>query len=175
MDQYVGEIRLFAGNYAPLNWAICDGALLPIAKYKELFLVIGTRYGGDGVQTFALPNFQGMAAMGSGAGSGLTPRTLGSATGVKEVKLRLDQMPRHSHVPRASNKSSNGSNYPTYSIWGGRPPIPAVNRAYSTSCDTSMAADVLRPVGDSQPHHNMQPYVTLNFIIALEGTQPTNG
>lgn len=174
MECYVGEIRLFAGNYAPAGWAFCDGSLLPIRGYEQLYRVIGTRYGGDGVQTFALPNFQGMAAMGMGAAPGLTPRTLGTAVGSKEVTLRGEHIPRHTHVPCASSATGGGKESPDHSVWGGKPSLPAGNRAYTAIPDKSMNAQALNPVGGNQPHNNMQPYLALHYIIAIDGMIPPN-
>jgi len=172
MDPYVGEIRLFAGNYAPRGWALCDGSIMHVQQNPALFAVIGNQYGGDGQTTFALPNLQGKAPMGQGAGPGLTPRAIATAVGEKTQTLTLDQIPSHTHVPNASNATSGGVDDPANAVWGARTNVPASNRAYSATANTDMNPLALSAIGGGQPHNNMQPYLVLNFIIALEGVFP---
>lgn len=174
MDPYVGEIRIFAGNYPPSGWALCNGDILPIQRYSILFSVIGAQYGGDGRTTFALPNLMGQAPMGTGQGPGLTPRTIGDQVGERTVTLTSDQMPMHIHVPQAVNQPGAVSD-PTNQYWAetaasGRP--PAQLSLYGPQPNVQMLPTALSVQGGSQPHNNMQPFLAMNFIIALEGVYP---
>ncbi len=168
-EPFLAEIRIFAGNYAPRNWAFCDGQLLPIAQNTALFSLIGTTYGGDGRTTTALPNLQGRAPMHPGRGPGLTARRLGERTGVETVTLSEAQMPNHTHTLRGT--VSRGS--------AGTPQGNAFNRsvgdtAYrAPSALAGMSSQMAANAGGSQAHNNMQPYLTLNFIIALVGLYPS--
>lgn len=170
-DQFVGEIRIFAGNFAPNGWALCNGQLMLISQNTALFSLLGTMYGGDGRTTFALPNLMGRAPIGSGMGQGLTPRSVGQSGGSASVTLLNNEIPSHTHIPNVG--SSAGSNAdPTGGVWtvppGRRPPF-----AYGGAENTvSMHPTAIQPAGGSQPHNNMQPYLALNFIIALEGIYP---
>lgn len=168
-DPYIGEIRIFAGNFAPRGWAFCNGQLLSIAQNTVLFSLLGTYYGGDGRTTFALPNLQGAAPMHQGAGPGLTPRTIGETGGEDSVTLLASEMPAHTHT--VSGSSSSGSQAdPTNAVWGtGGRGKPA---AYNATGDTTMNAQSLALAGSSQPHNNRQPYLALSFIIAMEGLFP---
>lgn len=172
MDPYVGEIRLFAGNYAPIGWALCDGSVMYIQQNPALFTIIGNTYGGDAKTTFALPNLLGKAPMGQGSGPGLTPRAFAAKVGEKTQTLSLDQIPNHTHVPKASSATTNGVADPSNAVWGAKGNIPASNRAYAADANSAMNPLALSPVGGGQPHNNMQPFVALNFIIALEGVFP---
>lgn len=170
MDPFIGEIRIFAGNFAPYGWAFCNGQLLPIAQNTALFSLLGTTYGGDGKTNFALPNLQGRAPMHEGAGPGLTPRTLGEIGGDASVTLLTSEMPMHNHT--ISGCTSPGSQAdPTNAVWGtsGRGKAPA----YSTTGDTDMNLQSLNSTGGSQPHNNRQPYLALSFIIAMQGIFPS--
>ncbi|WP_338554407.1 tail fiber protein [Paenibacillus sp. KS-LC4] len=174
MDAYVGEIRIFAGNFPPMNWALCNGDILPVSRYSTLFSVIGNQYGGNGQTTFALPNLQGSAPMGQGAGPGLTPTTVGEQSGDAAVTLSTGEMPHHTHAAMGVMAQQNVDD-PTNSYWAetkaaGR---PAVQRPlYKLTNNTSMSPQALTPVGGSQPHNNMQPYLAMNFIICLNGEYP---
>jgi microcystin-dependent protein len=165
---YIGEIRMFAGNFAPAGWAFCNGQLLSIAENDALFSLIGTTYGGDGQVTFALPDLRSRAPVHFGTGQTGTTWTLGESAGTEEVTLTVNQIPAHTHAPGASG--SGGSDSPA----GG---VPARNAAgvpqYGTTANASLAAGALLPVGGSQPHNNMQPYLGINFIISLFGIFPT--
>lgn len=161
---FIGEIRLFAGNFAPVDWVFCDGQLLAISENDALFNLIGTTYGGDGQTTFAVPDLRGRAPVHVGTGF-----ALGQMGGVETVTLTTSQMPAHTHAAGAS--SLNGvSDDPT-----GR--VPARNAAgvprYGTTADTTLAAGALLSSGGSQPHSNMQPYVGINYIISLFGVFPS--
>ncbi|WP_274653898.1 phage tail protein [Paenibacillus humicola] len=168
MDPYVGEIRLFAGNFPPKDWAFCDGSLLPIAQNTALFSILGVTYGGDGKTTFALPNLNGSAAMHQGAGPGLTPRTLGESVGEPNVTLLQTEMPAHTHVPQ--NQTTSSATSPEGAVWAN-----VAGRAaplYGTAPKTAMNVQAVGPAGGSMPHNNMQPYLGMNFIISLYGVYP---
>lgn len=168
-DQYIGEIRIFAGNFAPRGWALCNGQLMPIAQNTALFSLLGTRYGGDGKTTFALPNLQGRAAMHWGNGPGLTERALGENGGTPGVTLLTSEMPAHSHVPMGA--ASANAVATTNSVWAGAG-RGGGNLYTSAPPNTQMSVQALQPNGQGMPHNNMQPYQVLNFIIALEGYFP---
>lgn len=165
---YVGEIRIFAGNFAPAGWNFCDGSLLPISEYETLFQLIGTTYGGDGQSTFAVPDLRGRAPLHMGTGPSGQTFVMGEASGVEQVTLTTQQIPAHSHPMLAS-----GDNAGTQT--------PAGNVAARSSTDVftnqftavNMAATAIQPVGGSQPHENMQPYLAVNFIISLFGIFPS--
>ncbi|MFB9329924.1 phage tail protein [Paenibacillus aurantiacus] len=170
MDPYVGEIRMFAGNFPPRGWAFCDGSILPIRLNTALFSLLGTQYGGDGKTTFALPDLRGRAPMHQGQGPGLTNRPIGALGGAPNITLNTSQMPLHAHAP-ASQTASNGVADPTNAIWTkttGRNGPPA----YAAEANQPMSALSILPNGGSQPHNNMQPYLAVSFIIALEGVFP---
>ena len=170
MDEaFIGTILMFAGNFAPENWAYCDGALLAIAQYAALFSILGTTYGGDGKSTFALPNLQGNAPMQQGQGQGLTLRDLGETSGVESVTLLQSEMPVHTHTlqadladPADTNAVSPSASFATST--GGT--------LYQNTQNTAMAFQALAVAGGGLPHNNMQPYLTLNYCIALQGVFP---
>lgn len=168
-DQFVAEIRIFPFNFAPMGWALCDGQLLPISQYTALFSLIGTFYGGNGTSNFALPNLQGCVPMNQGNGAGLSPRVIGETAGENTVTLLLTQLPTHSHS--ANCFSGVGDQYgPQNCIWatdaGG-------NNEYDSDGTSNMAPGALQNVGGGQPHNNLQPYLTVNFCIALTGIFPS--
>jgi microcystin-dependent protein len=165
-DPFVAEIRIFAGNFAPRGWAFCSGQLLPISQNTALFSLLGTSYGGDGRITFALPNLQGRAPMFWGQGPGLTGRVIGETGGESSVTLISAEMPVHTHSLGASTNDAD-TNLPGNAV-AGVPPAPL----YRPDSDTTMAPTALAPVGGGQPHNNMQPYLGLSFIIALQGVYP---
>jgi len=170
-EAYTGEIRIFGGNFAPQNWAFCNGQLLSIASNSALFAILGTVYGGDGKTTFALPNLNGRAAIHQGTGAGLTTRNIGANGGSATVTLLTTEMPSHHHLA-ACNNVPTASNEPTGAIWTeqqGRGSLPA----YSVSGNTTMNLMTIDQAGGSQPHNNMQPYLGLNFIICLFGEFPS--
>ena len=161
---FIGQIVLFAGNFAPRGWALCNGQLLPISQNTALFSILGTTYGGNGQTTFALPDLRGRVAVSSGQGPGLTPRSLGEMAGSETVTLTASQMPAHTHAVNATNNGQT-TNRPQSAV-------PAKGGTYSTaSPDTTMNA--VGNAGGSQPHDNLPPYTTLNYIIALEGIFPS--
>ncbi|MFC5649788.1 phage tail protein [Paenibacillus solisilvae] len=169
MDSYIGEIRLFAGSFAPRNWALCNGQLLSIAQNTALFSLLGTQYGGDGRVTFALPDLQGRAPLHQGEGPGLTARTVGESGGGSSVVLNINEIPAHTHVPNA--QSSQGAADPTNAIWTNTAGLRGP-QIYSAAPDHSMSPQAVQVSGGSQPHNNMQPYVGVNYIISLTGIYP---
>lgn len=169
-DQFLGEIRAFAGNFAPLGWALCQGQLLPIAQNDALFALIGTTYGGDGQSTFALPNLAGRIPIHQGAGPGLTRRALGEAGGSEAVALGVPQLPAHSHAAMGANSGADRVS-PAAAYWSTDP--GGNTGAYSTTAGSQMAAGAIGTAGGGQAHANMQPFLVLNYIIALEGIFPS--
>ena len=174
MDPFLGQITIFAGNFAPRGWALCDGQLLPISQNTALFSLIGTTYGGDGRTTTALPNLQGRTPMHPGRGPGLTSRRLGQRGGVETVSLTEAQMPSHNHQLRASTDEAEeeGEKSPVNAVTG----RPQNNQAiYNSNTNNNLAAmgNVLLSAGGSQSHNNLQPFLAMNFIIALVGLFPS--
>jgi microcystin-dependent protein len=160
---YVGEIRCFAGNFAPAGWMFCEGELLPISEYETLFNLIGTTYGGDGQSTFALPDLRGRVPIHMGNGF-----TLAETGGVEEVTLTTSTIPAHSHAFLASNVTANGISDPTNTT------VNSALDIYQAVAPTSpMNAAMLSSVGGSQPHNNFQPYLCLDWIISLFGIFPS--
>ena len=166
---FVGEIRIFAGNYPPTGWAFCNGQLLPIASYTALFSILGTAYGGDGQSTFALPDLRGRVPMQPGQGPGLSPRARGESVGSETHTLILPELPGHTH-PLAAN-SGNGNDTAPFNRVMAR--SAAGIAQYAATDDTAMAVDAVSVTGGGEPHNNMQPYLALNFIIALQGIFPS--
>ena len=167
---YVGEIRIFAGNFAPLGWMTCDGQLLDIASNSTLFQLIGTTYGGDGQTTFALPNLTGRVPVHQGTGSTGTSYTIGNMAGTSTVTLTTQQIPAHSHsVVADGNASNTNQTAPANNFYGTSSTIKVFSPR-STSLHPMMT---LAPAGGSQPHDNMQPYLALTYIISLFGIYPT--
>ena len=169
MPPYVGEIRLFAGNFAPAGWAFCDGQLLPISENETLFQLIGTTYGGDGQNTFALPDLRSRVPIHFGTGTGLSNRVLGQSGGVEEVTLTASQIPNHTHAFLASTAPGTQSN-PAGSLPSASPSVTLYLEEAPT---VNMNTSVITPAGGSQPHSNMQPYLCINFIISLFGIFPS--
>ena len=161
-NPYLGEIKLFAGNFAPAGWALCQGQLMAIAQNDLLFTLIGTTYGGDGQNTFALPDLQGRVPIHMADGF-----ALGASGGVEQVAINVGQLPMHSHGVGAS---SNPGTQP--SPQGALPAALANAYSDSTTTNTPMAGPMLTPTGGSQPHENMQPYLVINYIISLFGSFP---
>jgi microcystin-dependent protein len=166
VDPYIAEIRIFAGNFAPRGWAFCNGQILSIAQNTALFSLLGTTYGGNGQTTFALPNLQGRLPMHPGNGPGLTPRTLGETSGSETVTLIQSQIPAHTHQARASTEDANSAT-PANATWG-----LASEQLYRPDAGATMSPTALTAAGSSQPHNNLQPYLVVNFIIALQGVFP---
>ena len=172
-EPFVAEIRIFAGNFAIRGWAFCNGQLLPVSQNTALFSLVGTTYGGDGTTTFGLPNLQGRAPMHPGRGPGLTSRRLGQQGGVENVTLTEAQMPNHGHALQA-NDNRAGSGGPVGNSFA----EPRDGLRYQSDTVTNrvtMSDQALENAGGGQPHNNMQPFTTLNFIIALVGLYPSRG
>jgi microcystin-dependent protein len=166
-NPYVGEIRMFGGNFAPSGWAFCNGQLLAITENEVLFNLIGTTYGGDGQSTFALPNLQSRVPVHQGTVAG-QPFVIGELSGSESVTLTVQQIPAHSHLPTCRAAGSDGPN-PANAVWGA-----ASDAQYAAGPpDTSMNAAALPSAGGSQPHDNMPPYLAVNFIISLFGIFPS--
>jgi microcystin-dependent protein len=167
-DQFVAEIRIFPFNFPPTGWAFCNGQLMPISQNTALFSLLGTTYGGDGKSTFALPDLQGNAPMQPGQGPGLSLRDLGEMSGSDTVTLLVSEMPFHSHALQGTvgiAASRDPTNAALARSQGGNTYGPANNMVM-------MNVQALGVTGSSQPHNNMQPYLTLNFCIALQGVFP---
>lgn len=166
MDPFVGEIRIFAGNFAPKNWAFCNGQILSLAQNTALFSVLGTTYGGDGRTTFALPNLQGRAPMHPGLGPGLSLHELGEAGGAETVALSSSEIPSHTHTLQVS--SAVGTEMSPTGNYLAASEVRSVG--YATTSDTAMNINSVGTAATA--HNNMQPYLALNFIIALQGIFP---
>lgn len=170
MDPFLGEIRMFAGNYAPQGWALCDGRILQIAQNQALFSILGTTYGGDGRSTFALPDLRGRVPVNAGNGPGRTARPFGSSGGAETVTLTANQMPNHTHP--AMGSSNAASQYsPAGQVWANETSGTAA--VYNNTPNTAMHAQAIGATGGNQPHENMPPFLCVNFIIALEGIYPS--
>jgi len=172
-EPFIAEIRIFAGNFAPRSWAYCDGQLLPVSQNTALFSLIGTTYGGDGRTTMALPNLQGRAPMHPGRGPGLTARRLGERGGTEAVTLSEAQMPNHNHALRAAadvgDLSAPSSSRSLARSGGGF----AYQQSAGSLVPLNQAAS--QSAGGSQSHNNMQPFLAMSFIIALQGLYPSRG
>lgn len=166
MDPFLGEIRLVAFNFAPPGWALCAGQVLPISQNTALFSLLGNSYGGDGLSTFALPDLRGRVPVGAGQGATGTDYELGSTGGEEITKLTAAQLPAHSHRVRASTGESTTNN-PSNGL-------PAAGGAYTATRNTMMGATMIGRSGGGRPHDNRQPYVSLNYIIALQGIFPAH-
>jgi microcystin-dependent protein len=168
-DPFVAEIRIFPYTFAPKGWAFCDGQILPLSQNTALFSLLGTTYGGDGKSNFALPDLQGRAPMHPGQGPGLSLHDLGETGGSETVTLTDSESPSHSHSLRADAVDLADTNVPSPSASFAQ---SAGGTLYQASTNSTLAAQALSPLGGSQPHDNMQPYLTLSFNIALQGVFP---
>jgi len=168
-EPFVGEIRMFAGNFAPRGWAFCDGQLLAVSQNDALFSLLGTIYGGDGRTTFGLPDLRGRIPIHAGQGPGLSNRRLGTKAGAENVTLTVNQLPSHNHGPlRASSsladdfspagKTLSTTNYDLY---------------IDASSNTNMSSSAISSIGGSRSHSNLMPFLCINFIIALFGIYPS--
>ena len=165
---YVGEIRLFAGNFAPLGWAFCDGQLLSIAENVVLFELIGTTYGGDGQNTYALPDLRGRVPVHQGS-NGQSNYVIGESGGVESVTLVANQMPAHRHAMLASTSVASATHGPS-EVLGSSPTM----KLYGTGTpNMAMDPNAITQVGGGQPHDNMPPFVALSYIVSLFGVFPT--
>ena len=166
-DQFVGEIRMFAGNFAPVGWATCDGQILPISQNTALFSLLGTNYGGNGTSNFGLPNLAGSVPIHQGQGPGLTDRVVGEIAGTATVTLIPSETPAHTHSVLASSNDAN-----TAGPAGAVPAAVETPPLYRNDTNATMAPNAVAPVGSGLPHNNMQPYQAVTFIIALVGIFP---
>jgi microcystin-dependent protein len=167
-DPYIGEIRIFGGNFAPVGWAFCAGQPLPIGQFDALFNLIGTTYGGDGQQTFNLPDLRGRVPVHQGTGAGLSSRILGETAGSESVTLTANQMPGHRH-PFVGTTNQAGTTNATANLVGQN---PGSNIYVEDQAFVALDQQSVLTQGGSQPHDNLQPYLCVNFIIALEGIYP---
>lgn len=174
MDVFVGEIRLFAGKFAPAGWLFCNGQVLPISRYPDLFQVLQNTYGGDAKRgIFALPDLRGRVPMGAGTGVNLTPRVLGNASGSSAVTLTLQQMPSHSHDVKGKKTPTPATSKtdPKNNIWSD---TTSTVKIYTDSTpNTTMAQKVVSSFGGDKAHNNIQPCVGINYIISIEGEWPS--
>lgn len=165
---FIGQILMFGGNFAPIGWAFCNGQLLNIAEYDALFALIGTTYGGDGVNTFGLPNLQGRLPIHQGQGPGLSNYVQGTAAGTEQVNLTVPQIPAHQHPARCQDGSASQTG-PGGAVWA----TSSASLYSSTGPTVAMnAANVGNNTG-GQPHENRMPFLAITFIIALEGIFPS--
>jgi microcystin-dependent protein len=170
-DPFVGEIVLVSFPFAPKGWLICEGQILPIAENVALFQLVGTTYGGDGISTFGIPDLRGRVAIGQGQGPGLTNRAMGQTGGVETVALSVSQLPPHTHTAMAASadahlRSAGGA------VWGAKQRTTLYS---SANPDLAMSSSAIASTGGGQAHENMQPFLVLNYIIALQGIFPTQG
>ena len=170
MDAYVGEIRIFAGNFAPVNWSFCDGQLLAIQDNQALFALIGTTYGGNGSTTFGKPDLRGRLPIGDQQGTGLSNRVMGQPIGTETVTLTETQLPAHQHQVTVSTTAANLSNVTANLIGGGLHYVSATETSFT---EGAMEAGTIGATGGNAAHNNMMPYLVLNFIICLNGIFPS--
>jgi len=169
-EPFIGEIRMFGGNFAPAGWAFCDGQLMPISQNDTLFNLIGTTYGGDGEETFAMPDLQGRVPMHMGQGPGISQNYQeGEKAGVETVTIVTNSMPLHNHSLLATTAQGNAL-LPTSNLVANSPQVTFYALG---SAITAMYAQAVTLVGGSQPHDNMQPFLAVSFIISLFGVFPT--
>ena len=171
-EPFIGEIRMFAGSFAPSGWAFCAGQLMPISENDALFTLIGTTYGGDGQETFGLPDLQGRIPVHAGTGTDGITYQLGEKAGVESVTLTTNQIPAHNHVPIASTVGGTLAN-PTNAMFSG---ASTGDQIYSTPPNPpagTMHVQGILPIGGSQPHDNVAPFLCISFILSLFGVFPT--
>ena len=167
VQPFIGEIRMFAGNFKPVGWEFCNGQLMPISENTALFQAIGTTYGGDGQETFALPDLRGRLPIHQGTGAGLTGHIAGDNGGVEEVTLTIQQIPIHTHPLLASSNPAQ-TNAPANQVLAQDNFVGADPYVEDTPT-VNLAVQSIAPIGGSQPHTNFQPYLGINFIISLFG------
>lgn len=171
VEPYLGEIRMFGGNYAPIGWALCDGRHLQISEYESLFALIGTSYGGDGQVTFALPDLRGRIPIHQGKNQETNTNYIrGSKGGTETVTLTRDQIPAHTHVTMAYSEQGNTNN-PKDAVWA-RSTVGHFSPQQVNGV-APMQGNLLSEAGGSQPHSNLMPYLCVNFIISLDGVYPS--
>ena len=168
-DPFIGEIRMFAGNFAPRSYAFCDGQLLAISQNDALFSLFGTIYGGDGRTTFGLPDLRGRVPIHMGTGPGLTPRIIGRETGSEDVTLSANDLPQHGHAFQASTDSASETRPAGNTLAGNT----AIDVYSSNGATHAMAATSTTQAGGGQSHPNVQPFLCIHYIVALFGTYPS--
>jgi microcystin-dependent protein len=199
MDTFIGQIIMFAGNFAPRDWAFCDGELLPISQNQSLYSILGTTYGGDGRTTFGLPDFRGRVPIGQGQGNGLTSRIMGEQIGIEDITLSTAQMPIHSHAAKTTISGSSVTAKLKASSEVGTTNVPLNNylakpsniglqsiNMYDSSADIEMASDAIEidlsavtantttdDTGGNSAHNNIQPSLVMNYIICVNGVYPS--
>ena len=167
-EPFVGEIRMFAGNFAPRGWAFCDGQLLAVSQNDALFSLLGTIYGGDGRTTFGLPDLRGRIPIHAGSGPGLSPRRLGAKAGSEKETVTVNNLPSHSHTFKASSEIADNTN-PINNTFGDS----SFDLYILEDPDISMADNAISYTGGSRSHTNLMPFLCINFIIALFGIYPS--
>ena len=168
-EPFVGEIRMFAGNFAPRGWAFCDGQLLAVSQNDALFSLLGTIYGGDGRTTFGLPDLRGRVPIHAGSGPGLSPRRLGAKAGAENVTLTVNQLPSHTHPMQANTEFANETG-PEGNVLA---QSTVVNMYFEASPNTALSTTSLTNTGGSRKHTNLMPFLCIHFIIALFGIYPS--
>ena len=167
-EPFVGEVRMFAGNFAPRGWAFCDGQLLAVSQNDALFSLLGTIYGGDGRTTFGLPDLRGRVPIHAGSGPGLSPRRLGAKAGAENVTLTVNQLPSHTHAMQVTQASGNEQS-PQGAVYA----RAQIDMYIEEPAEAVMSTSAITNVGGSRSHTNLMPYLCINFIIALVGIYPS--
>lgn len=167
MDPILGQLLMFAGNFAPRGWALCDGQLLPISSNSALFSILGTTYGGDGRTTFALPDLRGRVPIHPGSGAGLSAYRLGQKGGTETVTLTVNQIPAHHHTIAASQEEGTTDEAENAFL------ANSSSQPYSTAADGQLNPSAVGNTGGNQAHSNIQPYGCVNYIICLQGVYPS--
>jgi len=165
---FIGQVKMFGGNFAPRGYALCNGQLLAIAQNDALFALIGTTYGGDGQTTFALPDLRGRIPLHQGQGAGLTNRIIGESAGTETVTLITSQLPVHTHTALGQSANGNQSS-PAGGVWA----ASSLNEYSNAAANASMNPSAVGANSGGQPHQNVMPFLCVNFIIALEGIFPS--
>jgi microcystin-dependent protein len=173
MDQFVGQVIAVGFNFPPVGWVLCNGQLLSIAQYQALYVLLGTTYGGDGINTFGVPNLCGRSPVGQGTGLGLPTVVLGQAAGTETVTLTSQQLPAHTHLLMASSANGTVSKPASNTVIANGGTTLPVNLYGAVATTVSLAPTSIGPAGGSQPHDNQQPYNTVNYIIATVGVFPS--
>jgi microcystin-dependent protein len=168
-DPFVGEIRMFAGTFAPRSWALCDGQLLSVSQNDALFSLLGTIYGGDGRTTFGLPDLRGRIPIHAGSGPGLTPRTLGAKSGGENATVSVNELPTHTHPFKGTNQFADTSNPSGNTV----AKSTTVDAYINENPSVNLSGNAVTSEGGSQNHTNLMPFLCINFIIALFGIYPS--
>lgn len=180
MEPFIGQIALFSFSIVPKGWAPCNGQLMSIAQNQPLFSLIGTTYGGDGITTFALPDLRGRAAISDGQGPGLSNRQMGEVSGSESVTLMLSQMPQHTHPMMVSSLPATTSDPNSHFLAASNGSVPSLEATATVNTYGSQPSGTANPQtiglsGGTQPHNNMQPYLVMNYCIAMQGVYPSQG